>query len=436
MSRSGALGAILCLLNKKNDSTVHKDALIALSRLVSLDEIKIRILNCPEKLSSIFHLRNSPSVEVTRLFVSIISRLCELENIRSQLLEEGVADAIYDTLETRDEITSRLNTQIFKMLSENEVGKVKLCKKRYFDKISEVLMSSYDIMVKNNIFDYLINISCNEKNILNLIKWEILINYSSHLNLLKFPPTTIIKILKGIEILIINNEISNSIVLYTNILKLLFHLLFFDIFYPDTKITKLVPSYMGQTESINRLYKSTINNNIKLTSQPVSNNNNNIYKSSSTLLSSQTSSVLTTTTVQTKRSINLMRDKNNPRKRRNYVFTTDPNIQLIQNISLSIIILLTSFNNLKDTLIEKGLLLHLLSNKFVDYCDRKTKRQITKIVLNISENQGKPSSRHQDIVTCNGLKLLLYLLHSDIIDFIEDGITIIYNMCSTAEVKV
>lgn len=322
------------------------------------------------------------------------------------------------------------------MLSENEVGKVKLCKKRYFDKISEVLMSSYDIMVKNNIFDYLINISCNEKNILNLIKWEILINYSSHLNLLKFPPTTIIKILKGIEILIINNEISNSIVLYTNILKLLFHLLFFDIFYPDTKITKLVPSYMGQTESINRLYKSTINNNIKLTNQPVSNNNNNIYKSSSTLLSSQTSSVLTTTTVQTKRSINLMRDKNNPRKRRNYVFTADPNIQLIQNISLSIIILLTSFNNLKDTLIEKGLLLHLLSNKFVDYCDRKTKRQITKIVLNISENQGKPSSRHQDIVTCNGLKLLLYLLHSDIIDFIEDGITIIYNMCSTAEVKV
>lgn len=342
--------------------------------------------------------------------------MTKLDSIRDNLIDEGIPEAVLDTINCKDEITLRLASSIMKVLSEKKRGE-KLCKRSLFKGYKRLLLNTLDITVKNNILEYFINISGSDTNVFNLINWGIIECYEEHLSLANYPSSVVSKVLRGICCIIITNEIASSIS-NSSILPLLFTLLFDHIFSPKTEIKKVIPSYMNKTEAINRLYKS------------------NISKSNIKSTRSFNSSVKSNLLVPSPPSRSSTRSLKSTLRNKHTTFMFDPSIQKLLNIGLSILISLSNYENIRDQLVEEKLLTHLLSNKFINYSDKKTKKQISKILLNISNNNLRICNRHLDIVTSGGLRLILELLLSDNEDFLDNGINIVYNMCVTSEIKV
>ena len=90
LSQAGTLGALLALIgvtNGKTDTQMLKDTASALSDLITLDDIKLRILKAPEGLESIFYLSRSSSIEVKRAAIKTISNLCTIDETKQAVVE-------------------------------------------------------------------------------------------------------------------------------------------------------------------------------------------------------------------------------------------------------------------------------------------------------------------------------------------------------------
>ena len=91
LSQAGVLGALLALVgttgSRKPDQQVQRDAATALSYLVGLDEIKLRLLQAPDGLKSLFYMARSQYVTVKRAAVKTLCNLASLDEAKVAIVE-------------------------------------------------------------------------------------------------------------------------------------------------------------------------------------------------------------------------------------------------------------------------------------------------------------------------------------------------------------
>ena len=120
LSSAGTLGALLALIatnNRDNDAQVHRDAATALSHLVTLDDIKYRLVKAPDGINALFSLCRSMNNEVKRAGLSTISKLAESHDLKSAIVSNGGLAHLYALTSMKDEATRRQASKLLKMIS-------------------------------------------------------------------------------------------------------------------------------------------------------------------------------------------------------------------------------------------------------------------------------------------------------------------------------
>jgi hypothetical protein len=106
LSQAGALGALLALVGARNgttDSQVLRDAASALSHLVSLDEIKFRLLKAPQGLDSIFFMTRCSNTQVKRAAMKTLENLATISRTKIAIVQRGGHRHLFALLNSKDE---------------------------------------------------------------------------------------------------------------------------------------------------------------------------------------------------------------------------------------------------------------------------------------------------------------------------------------------
>jgi hypothetical protein len=68
---------------------VHRDAAVALSQLITLDDIKLRLLKAPDGLKALVFMTRSPNLSVKRAAAKALINLSSLEVAQEAIVRAG-----------------------------------------------------------------------------------------------------------------------------------------------------------------------------------------------------------------------------------------------------------------------------------------------------------------------------------------------------------
>ena len=126
LSQAGALGALLALVgvgNHKNDSQVHRDAATALSQLVKLDDIKLRLLKAPDGLKALFYMTRSSSVSVKRAATKTLLNLAAIDEAKQAVFAGSGIRSLLTLVNVKDEKTKRCAVKVIRRCTELEANR-------------------------------------------------------------------------------------------------------------------------------------------------------------------------------------------------------------------------------------------------------------------------------------------------------------------------
>ena len=156
LSQAGALGALLALVgvgNHKNDSQVHRDAATALSQLVKLDDIKLRLLKAPDGLKALFYMTRSPSVSVKRAAIKTIYNLAAIEDAKQAIFNGSGIKTLLSLVNVKDEKTKRVAVKVIRRCAELESNRIVLMDPNALRTIVSLIMETPDAVMRRDMIE-------------------------------------------------------------------------------------------------------------------------------------------------------------------------------------------------------------------------------------------------------------------------------------------
>lgn len=205
LSSAGTLGALLALIatnNRDNDAQVHRDAATALSHLVTLDDIKYRLLKAPDGINALFSLSRSMNNEVKRASLSTISRLAESNDLKAAIVSNGGLAHIYALTSSKDEATRRQASRLLKMLScYGPIHEQFVCTKQAIRQTVTLLLDCQDLETRRDMIEIVTNIASTKDRQIALAHSGVLGPLLMHLDPVHSSLETIILVIRCIHAL-------------------------------------------------------------------------------------------------------------------------------------------------------------------------------------------------------------------------------------------
>jgi hypothetical protein len=130
LSDAGTLGALLALVgvsSGKADVQVTRDAATALSHLLVLDEIKLRLLDAPNGLDSVLKMTRSAHLDVKLAAVKALEHLASHVTTKERIVEKGSLKFVLGLLLSREEKIKRRGARVLRKLVESGANQLAVC---------------------------------------------------------------------------------------------------------------------------------------------------------------------------------------------------------------------------------------------------------------------------------------------------------------------
>ena len=232
LSQAGALGALLALVgvdSGKNDSQVHKDAATALSYLVALDDIKLRLLKSPDGLRALFYMTRSPNVGVKRAAVKTLQNLSKLEEAQREIVLRGGLKYILSLCFVKDEKTKRRAARLLRQLGANPANKERMVDPTSLQHLISLITDSTDIVLKKDLIILLTELAdYDDRNKEVLVAEGVLTPLLYHLNL-SLASKEIAKLVISCLSLLTHNEVNQLLMVQQGVVGTLLRYIFEDL---------------------------------------------------------------------------------------------------------------------------------------------------------------------------------------------------------------
>lgn len=418
LSQAGALGALLALVgvgNHKNDSQVHRDAATALSQLVKLDDIKLRLLKAPDGLKALFYMSRSPSVSVKRAAIKTLYNLATIDDAKNAIFRGTGIKSLLSLVTVKDEKTKRVAVKVLRRCAELESNRQALMDPGTLRTIISLIMESPDSIMRRDMIAMINLLGQIPTNREILMDMGILPALLRHADLTLSTVQMSLQCVECLSLLVTDQPKNQIFIVDKGAIGVLVRCVFEDLprFFSRRVTSSNSKSKGGGSATLNAANSSlrrggtngkgsgggkTKHNSGKKHHQ----HHHHHHHSSKT--SSLHSSTISPQLQLTRSCMSIFRDVAGQRKTR-------------------------------DTLIEWGLLDYLLQDSVAFASDRRTRRMASKIITLLSENDGEGTVRHQDMVAKGVLPVLIQFLKGEDYDLRMDAAAALAHMSISNELK-
>jgi hypothetical protein len=439
LSQAGALGALLALVgvgNHKNDSQVHRDAATALSQLVKLDDIKLRLLKAPDGLKALFYMTRSPSVSVKRAAIKTLYNLATIDNAKAAIFGGGGAGAktLLSLVTVKDEKSKRFAVKVLRRCAELETNRNVLMNPAALGTIISLIMETPDSIMRKDMIE-IINLlgAVGSENKEILMEMGILPALLRHADLTLSTVQMSLQCVECLSLLVSNQSRNQLYIVDKGAIGVLVRCVFEDL-----------PRFFSRGTHRGGGGSGGYNN------KHGGNNNTNSSSLTSATLNVRTdrhSMQRAKQTKSTKKNRPLKKSPHHHHHHHHHHATSSssssssspqtsvsPQLQLTRSC-MSIFKDVAGQRKARDTLIEWGLLDYLLQESVAFAMDRRTRRVASKIIMLLSENDGEGTVRHQDMVAKGVLPVLIQFLKGEDYDLRMDAAATLAHMSVSDELK-
>jgi hypothetical protein len=406
LSQAGALGALLALVgvgNHKNDSQVHRDSATALSQLVKLDDIKVRLLKAPDGLKSLFYMSRSPSVSVKRAAIKTLYNMATFDDAKSSIFRGSGIKSLLGLVTVKDEKTKRVAVKVLRRCAELESNRDSLMDPTTIRTLISLIMESPDAIMRRDMIEIINLLGQIPSNRGILMDLGILPALLRHADLTLSTIQMSLLCVECLSLLVTDQPKNQIFIVDKGAIGVLVRCVFEDLprFFSrrQTKSSSVVATLSASTSSLRRGGRGGKGNgsNSKIKDRKSRNDHHHHHPHHSS-------------------------------------HNISPQLQLTRSC-MSIFRDVAGQRKSRDTLIEWGLLDYLLQDSVAFASDRRVRRMASKIITLLSENDGEGTVRHQDMVAKGVLPVLKQFLKGEDYELRIDAAATLAHMSISNELK-
>ena len=379
LSRAGALGALLALISiggGRNDTQVHRDAATALAHLVTLDDVKYRLIKAPDGLKNLFIMCESGSYTVRRAAARAILNLSVVPDAQLAIVHAGGLEHMWQMTETKDERTRRTAVRILRQLATHPDNKARMVNQDSLERLGEALSTSYDLAFRRELIEVVAELAELESNASMIVDGGLLRPILVHMDLSQLPLDMVLMCLKCLVLLSAIEE-NQEAMLRGGAVGAITRCVFED-------LPVLISAKAGNSQRHRGGPGSPSSSNPRRPAA-VGGGTGGVRGGAGGRGGSKGASK----GVESE-ATGIAKD--------------------LLRYGLHVLLDLSHAPSNRDAIIEWGVVDHLTQDNLVYSPDKRIRRMVGKILLLLAENGGNSSPRHQDIAAKGGLKVLAVFL--------------------------
>ena len=423
LSQAGALGALLALVgvgNHKNDSQVHRDAAVALSQLVKLDDIKLRLLKAPDGLKSLFYMTRSPSISVKRAAIKTLYNLASIDEAKEEIFIGSGVKTLLSLISVKDEKSKRVAVKVLRRCTELESNRSIVMGPSSLRTIITYIMDTPDTVMRKDLIDIIILLAQIPDHKEILMEMGILPALLRHADLTLSTVQMSLQCVECLHLLVSDQPRNQHFIVDKGAIGVLVRCVFEDL-----------PRFFSRTSG-----RQSRNGGSSTGGGSGGGRGGGGGGGGSSSLSAATQSLRTDPNSRRKAGSGkaLLKSSMNTDKHHHANHHVSPQLQLTRSC-MAIFRDVAGQRRTRDTLIEWGLLDYLLQDSVSFASDRRTRRMASKIITLLAENDGERTVRHQDMVAKGVLPVLVQFLKGEDYDLRTDAAETLSHMSVSDELK-
>ncbi len=439
LSQAGALGALLALVgvgNHKNDSQVHRDAATALSQLVKLDDIKLRLLKAPDGLKALFYMTRSPSVSVKRAATKTLHNLAAIDEAKEAIFAGAGIRLLLNLVTVKDEKTKRAAVKVIRRCTELEANRALFMDPATLRSVVGLLMDTPDAVMRRDLIEVVNLLAQIDSHKEILMDMGLLPALLRHADLTLSTVQMSLQCVECLALLVSDSPKNQTFIVDRGAIGTLVRCVFEDLprFFSRQASKSRQAAQGGSSSLVSAGLSLRVGNEPGAGTGGKNSNGTNKTKKKKGHKKGPAGGHHHHRHHHHAKKSGGGHHHHHHHHHHHGQHEVSPQLSLTRTC-MAIFRDVSSQRKCRDTLIEWGLLDYLLQDSVSFAVDRRTRRMASKIIMLLSENGGEGTVRHQDMVAKGCLPVLIQFLQGEDYELRMDAAAALAHMCMSDELK-